>query len=203
MRSADCRGFTLLELLIGVAIASLIMTSVYTVFFTFKRTQANASSQMEKQRMLRSSLDLIRREFSSIRFKKDDKQLRFLVEDRDFYGKPASSFSFSTIAPPQAGSVSDQLLVWYSVTEDGKGVLLLNRKARDLFNVSDSSVEYPLIEQHEGVLVECFDGKDWRKSWDTAITPSLPLIIRVTISIRDSGRLVSHSISIRPRIQEQ
>jgi len=203
MRGIDYRGFTLLELLIGFAIASLIMTSAYTVFFTFKRSQADASRRMEKQRMLRSSLDLIRREFSSIRYRKDEKQLRFLVEDRDFYGNSASSFSFSTIAPPQDGAVSDQLLVKYSVAEDEKGYLILNRKARDLFTAKDSSVEYPLFEQHEGLLVECFDGKDWRKSWDTDITPSLPLIIRVTISIRDSGRLVPHRIAVKPRIQSE
>lgn len=196
------RGFTLLELLVGLAIASLIIAAAYTVFFSFQRSQDIAVSEMEQRRMLRSTLDLMRRELSSLRFRKDDQLLRFLVEDRDFFGKPASTISFATIAPPLEGPVSDQLLVQYRTIEAPQGALNLIRASREHFQESATRTEYPLLEQQEGFLVECFDGSTWRKSWDTALTPSLPQAIRVTVSIRDGARIVRHMLVARPRITE-
>ena len=200
MRAVSRSGFTLIELLVGMALAAVIMAGAYTAYFALQRAQDSATVAMEQQRMLRASLDLIRRELTSLRFSKGQATQRFLVEDRDIFGKPASAVSFATLAPPQEGAVSDQLLVQYRTSEADDGSLLLSRSSRDRFLATDVRSNYPLLERHEGFLVECFDGSAWRKNWDTDLTPALPQQLRVTISIRDGARTISHRVLVKPRI---
>ncbi|CAH2031549.1 type II secretion system protein GspJ [Trichlorobacter ammonificans] len=194
-------GFTLLELLVALAIASLVITAAYGVFFSLNRAQQVAGVDMEQRRALRSALDLLRRELTSLLYRAGDKQLRLLVEDRDFFGKPASNLSFATIAPPADGPVSDQLLLRYLVVEAGEQ-LKLTRAARDYFLEEEMErvAAYPVLEKLEGFLVECYDGSKWLKNWDTSLTPALPKAIRVTVTLRDRERVVSHRITAVPRI---
>lgn len=200
MPAADRTGFTLLELLVGMALAAVIMAGAYSAYFSLQRAQDSTTVAMEQQRMLRASLDLMRRELSSLRFSKGQTTQRFLVEDRDIFGKPASVVSFATLAPPQEAAVSDQLLVQYRTSEADDGSLTLSRSSRDRFLATDTRSSYPLLERHEGFLVECFDGSTWRKNWDTDLTPALPQQIRVTVSVRDGARTVAQRLLVKPRI---
>lgn len=197
-------GFTLLELLVALAIAALVVTAAYGVFFSLNRAQQVASVDMEQRRALRSSLDLLRRELSSILYNSGDKRLRLLVEDRDFFGKPASNLSFATIAPPADGPVSDQVLLRYLVVEAGEQ-LKLTRAARDFFLEEEMErvPAYPVLDKLEGFLVECYDGSKWLKNWDTALTPALPKAIRVTVTLRDRERTVSHQVTALPKVTGQ
>ena len=67
----------------------------------------------------RYHIEVLRRELNSLLYRNNDKRLRFVVEDRDRYGKPASTLSFTAVAPPNAGesSISDQIDVSYSIVE--------------------------------------------------------------------------------------
>lgn len=197
-------GFTLLELLVALAIGSLIIVAAYTVFFSIHRAQEIATTDMEQRHALRATMDLLRRELSSVLFHPRDENLRFLVEDRDFFSRPASNLSFTTIAPPAEGAVSDQLTLLYQVMEkeEKEEQLQLVRIAKDFFLDEEqyTLTGYPIMENLEGFLVECYDGSQWQKSWDTLLTPVLPRAIRVTISIKDRDQVVSYSITATPKV---
>jgi len=142
-------GFTLLELLVALAIASLIIVAAYGTFFSLNRAQQVAGNDMAQRRSQRALLDLLRRELSSILFRANDKQLRFLVEDRDVFGKPASSLSFASIAPPLEGAVSDQTVLRYQTLESGER-LVLTRSAKDYFLDEKERTTYPVLEELDG-----------------------------------------------------
>ncbi|MDY0299964.1 MAG: prepilin-type N-terminal cleavage/methylation domain-containing protein [Trichlorobacter sp.] len=197
-------GFTLLELLVALAIGSLIIAAAYTVFFSINRAQEIAVTDMEQRRALRATMDLLRRELSSVLYRTGDENLRFLVEDRDFFDKPASNLSFTTIAPPADGGVSDQLSLLYQLSEkeNEEENLQLIRIAKDFFLDEEqyTLTGYPIMEHLEGFFVECYDGSQWQKSWDTALTPVLPRSVRVTISLKDRDQVVSYSMTTTPKV---
>lgn len=195
-------GFTLLELLVALAIAALIIVAAYGAFFSLNRAQQVAGTDMAQRRSQRALLDLMRRELSSILYRANDKQLRFLVEDRDIFGKPASGLTFVSIAPPLEGMVSDQSVLRYQVVESGERLVLV-RSARDFFSDDKLRVTYPVLEELDGFLVECFDGSKWLKNWDTALTPVLPKAIRVTFTLHDKGQTVTHKITATPKVTGQ
>ncbi len=203
MAVTDQKGFTLLELLVALSVAALIVLAVTTTLFSLNRANETASQEMEQQRALRTTLDLLRREISAILYQTGDKELRFMVEDRDFFGKPASVLSFCTVAPPLDGDVSDQLRVQYKPEEDGSRIKL-TRASRDFFQSDTSPVRFfPQIDGLEGFLVECNDGSSWLKSWDTALTNRLPKQIRITLLISENNKSAPYQIIASPRINSQ
>lgn len=192
-------GFTLLELLLALTLLVVLTGTLYSSYFTLIKGRESAEAGMEARRELRTTLDLIRRQLSSILFRNNDKRFRFVVEDRDMYGKPSSTLTFTAIASPYEGeAVSDQIDVTYRVLER-EGKMVLASQAKDLRLIGDAP-RYPQMEQLEGFLVECFNGEKWVKSWDTAINLNLPKAVRVTVTVMEDGNPVQYSIVATPRI---
>lgn len=199
MAPSNRQGFTLLELLLALAITTLVLAAAYTTLFSLSRAQEQAAHGMEQRRALRNSLDLLRRELSSVLLKAGDQRFRFMVQDRDFYGKPASTIQYATLAPPSEGISSDLVRVRYQTTEDGSS-LLLQRASQGLFVTTEGNSGYPLLSNLEGFLVECYDGSKWVKTWDTTLTSSLPKMIRVTVTLLEGDRSVAYQVTATPRI---
>lgn len=195
------KGFTLLELLVALAVAAIVLLAATTSLFNLHNAREQADQLMEQQRALRSSLDLVRRELNSALFGTGNEKLRFQILDRDFYGKPASILSFTTLAPPLEAAVSDQIQVVWQVEELGEQLRLV-RSSREFFRNDDlEPVDYPLIEQVEGFLVECYDGNNWIRTWDTELTRGLPRLIRVTISVPQQDGIASFQVLASPRME--
>lgn len=198
-------GFTLLEVLLALALLGVLAAALYGTYFSLIKGHEAATGGMEARRELRSTLDLLRREINSAYYKRpknpeDIKRFHFTVEDRDSFGKPASTLVFTTIAPPQAGdqTVSDQLDLKYEVLEREK-VMILSRRAKDIYHTAEAA-RYPQIETLEGFLVECKSGDKWVRSWDAALNMGLPKAVRITVTVKEGEKNAEYSVLAAPRI---
>lgn len=201
--AADHRGFTLLEVMVALAVGSLVLLAVTTTLFSLNRAHQQVSDRMEQQRSLRNSVDLLRRELSAAIFRPNDKLLRFQVQDRDFYGKPASTMQLATLSAPLDSATSDQQIVLYQAEEQQERIRL-TRASRDYFQADTPKPnQYPLLDGLDGFLVECYDGSKWVKTWDTELNRSLPKQVRITITLPDSPKPVSFQLLASPRIAQQ
>ena len=194
-------GFTLLEVLIAVVLLGILSAALYGSYFGVLRARDRAASGMESRRELGATLDLIRREISSVQFNRSDKRLRFVVEDRDNFGVPSSTLELTTLVPTagQSRKESGIVTVAYRIAEKEKK-RILTRQERDLFSEEEIVLAYPQMEQISAFLVECHDGAKWVKSWDSAINGTLPKSVRVTVQIKDEGKTVEFTIQSTPRV---
>jgi len=199
--STTCRskGFTLLEVLVGLALLSIICGALYGTYFALVRGDESARQGMQLRRETAMTLDLLRRELAAVSWNRDDKLTRFAVEDRDSFGKPASVLTFTTVTTPSLGTgpVSDQLAVKFRVASKDNRLSLM-REAKEPHLLADP-VPYPQLEELEGFLVECYDGRNWVKSWDTTLNQSLPKAVRVTIRLMMDGKPVEFQAISSPR----
>jgi len=194
-------GFTLLEVLVALALLGILAGALYGTYFSLLKGRESANEGMEARRELRTTLDLLRREINSALYNRNNKKLHFSVEDKDIFGKPASVLAFTAIAPPQPGgqAVSDQVDLKYEILEREKK-MILSRQTKDIYHSLDSA-RYPQMESIEGFLVECQNGDKWVKSWDTAINFGLPKSVRITVSVKDGENTVDYRVLAMPRIK--
>lgn len=195
-------GFTLLELLIALALLGILAGGLYGTYFSLIKGRESAVEGMEARRELRTTLDLLRREINSAYYRKDNKKLHFSVEDKDIFGRPASVLAFTAFAPPQPGgqAVSDQVDLKYEILEREKK-MILSRQAKDIYH-SLEPARYPQMESIEGFLVECQSGDKWVKSWDTAINFGPPKLVRITVTVKDGEKTADYSVLAAPRMTQ-
>ncbi len=206
---ASRKGFTLLEVLIAVLLLGILSTALYGSYFAVIRARDRAAEGMEERRELGNTLDLMRREIASAKFVKNaigiDKRLRFVVEDRDFFGKPASNLELTTLAPPggQGRKESGILDVRYRMVEKDKKLLLV-RQEQDLFSEATDIPSYPQMERISSFLVECSDdGSKWVRTWDAAQYSRLPKYVRITVQVEENGKPLEFTMYAAPKVVVQ
>lgn len=199
-RNISSAGFTLLESLLALALFSLMAAALYGTFFSLTRGSEAARGGMESRRELTVTLDMLRREIDAALFVRGNKSLRFVAEDRDIFGKPASTLDFTALSLPPGTDApsSDQLAIRYRVIEKDRRLVLV-REVKGLHALADP-VPYPQMEEIEGFTVECYDGGKWVKSWDTSLNQGLPKAVRVTIRVKEGGKVVDFSAIAFPRV---
>ena len=187
-------GFTLLELIVALALIVILCGALYGTYFSLMNVRDKSLAKMGQRRELSVTLDQLRRELSSAYFNMSNKSLHFVVEDRDYYGKPASTLDFTAIVPSRNGEqpLSDQVQLKYEMVAKEKRVLL-TRQEKDLYYTNDTP-PYPQMENLEGFLVECNDGSKWVKTWDTSLNSGrLPKYVKITVSLKEGDKTVEYS----------
>ncbi|WP_269078667.1 type II secretion system protein GspJ [Geobacter pickeringii] len=194
-------GFTLLEMLVALLLLVIVAGALYSSYFSVVRARERTAEGTEERRALQGTLDRLHREIDAAFYQSGDKRSRFVVEDRDSYGKPASTLELVTVAPPAADErpASDLVAVKYTIKEKD-GTLTLAREAADIYS-SMKAIPYPQMESLQSFLVECDDGSQWVRSWDTALNPKLPKRVRITLAYRDGDKTVEFSLLARPRMR--
>ena len=96
------RGFTLIEILIAVAILSIVLAAIYSTFFLAHRAIDGMDESMVKLQESRRALDILKCELDSS-YVTRDKNTFFRMSDRDIFGKEASHLDFTTFSTLRPG----------------------------------------------------------------------------------------------------
>ena len=203
------KGFTLLEILIALVLLAILTTVLYGSYFAVVRARDRAYDGMEARRELGATFDLLRREISAAKYydpaevkpPKEKQLLRFVVEDRDSFGKPASNLELTTLTPSSggAGLGSGIINVQYRMLEKDKQQIL-TRRERDIFLTPEALPVDPQMEHISSFLVECYDGSKWVKTWNTDLNGSLPARVRITIQFNEGGKPVEFMVYATPKL---
>lgn len=116
------RGFTLLEILVAIFMASILMTGLYGAYTSNVETIQMARTQGELSQTARIILDLICKDLESAFFGTDQE---FRCENRDIGGRPADRLYFATLnssASKEEGYRSDLKRVAYYGEEKPDGI---------------------------------------------------------------------------------
>lgn len=183
------KGFTLLEVLIAIAIFSIISLSSFTIFDSVLKGDATAKQRSERQNELQRAFLIIERDITqiarrSIRLNGEAPLERLIQSANDSFSSQEQAIAFVRHGWTNPGLLlprSDMQAVAYRLTEE-----TLHRLH---FNFVDSVVgEEPkvraLISDVTELKFEYYDGKKWQETWSVN---ALPLAIAIEIDTKDYG----------------
>jgi general secretion pathway protein J len=186
------KGFTLLEVLIAVAILSIVLTALYGTFFLSNRAMEDMDESMTKLQETRKAIDILRRELESAYYKKDDEKTFVKILDKDLYGKQATQLEFAAFTTIRPGLSK---ISYYMEEKDKKRTLF--KKIGSSFGKEESEGT-DIIEDLEEFTIEAKYQDKWVKTWDTGITKKMPNEIKISLSVVIKGRKVTLSDMARP-----
>ena len=199
------RGFTLLEIIVAVAITAAIGATIAAAFTSGFRAKELVESEAEQYRGLRSSLDRMVREIGAA-FVSDRYDVRRYRDQNDrptnFIGS-REKLVFTSLAHQRLYSdakESDQMVVEYSVrSSTKKGARgqqdLIRRENPNLYGedkMERGGVEDILLENVKRVEFSYWDSdqKDWVNDWDTRRIEKksiLPTRVRIVLVRSDES----------------
>ena len=190
------KGFTLLEVLIAVAILSIVLTALYGTFFLSSRAMEDMDESMTKLQESRKAIDILRRELEAAYYKDNDEKTFVKILDKDLYGKQATQLEFTAFTTIRPGLSK---ISYYMEEKDRKRTLF--KKIGSSFGKEESEGT-DIIEDLEEFTIEAKYQDKWVKTWDTGITKKMPDEIKISLSVMIKGRKVTLSDMARPMYEK-
>ena len=218
------RGFTLIEVLVSVALLGLIFGLLYNSFFQISAGSTRLQNELTDQQELRLLLKLIVDDLQAAQYFEN-----FVTSgggksgiEADLRFEGAGEFSrirfhaalparFFREVPPEQDPGTHSVAYWVAPSEENRERLVLMRR-EDFYlddDMDEGGVSAELVEGIETFLVEFLpvearereDEEDWEDEWSSGERPvgkKLPLAIRVTLALKkqEGGRSVKDILEV-------
>lgn len=197
---ANARGMTLIEVLVAMAIISMMVATVWSSFSSTMRSSENARESQERYQIVRNAMNRLDSELSmaylSFNRPPDEPRHFTLFEGRDDGGVDSVTFSaFAHLRIRRDANESDQALIQYFVApdpDDSSRTHLYRRESRRLTGdlpekLADYFPAYVVMEDVVGFNLRYWDStiQDWTEEWSTMRNDAQPdrLPQRVAIDV--------------------
>ncbi|MBI5632924.1 MAG: prepilin-type N-terminal cleavage/methylation domain-containing protein [Nitrospirae bacterium] len=173
-------GFTLIEILVALAIAAVVIVSAYTLLFTVKKGTAGLYEKMREKEQAFGLLSMIRKEVESIYYARDREYTGIKIEEKDFYGKPASRLTFTCFFRDGIKVIS------YAVVEDNDGRLNLIKTIADVIK-GGKPIRITVLKDIEGFSAQVLD-EGYDRVYDSAKLRKVPKDVKISLLLKgDKG----------------
>jgi prepilin-type N-terminal cleavage/methylation domain-containing protein len=190
-------GFTLMEVMLALAVSAIVLAAIGGVFFSALRLRDHTTAMLDAGFPIQQSLAALRRDLRGAMPPGPLNQT--LVGDfRLEGGSGAMSGSMSSRLQffTTSGNLADDQ-TWGDVQEvvyelrdpvnrnsTGTGKDLVRSITRNLLTSTPQETDEQFLASNiESIEISCFDGMDWRDTWDTSLgDTNLPSAVRVRIS---------------------
>jgi len=177
------RGFTLIEVLISIAIMAMILIALYSTFNLANRALFSVDQSLVKLQESRAFVDTLKREIESALYSKDISYCVFKMDDRDFYGRQTSSLTITSSSPLIKGLAN----INYSV-EERKGILVITKSMVSALSQAPEASKMDLLEDIESFTLQAKYQNALVKTWDSALSMNTPEEVKIILTIRMKNR---------------
>jgi len=182
-------GFTIVEVLVALAIGAIILTALYWAYTAVVGTMGNCRQVSDTYQTARVVLSNLRREISGAYqplFAEDV----LLFEGKEEWSRGLANDSLNLVsttcqrgAEKKIGYDSFELSYYLEEGED-EGYLMMRRLP--FYNLEEpftEGEELTLAENVRSLDFKFFDGEEWKEEWNPDEEDYLPLAIRITIGV--------------------
>ncbi|HEY2030753.1 MAG TPA: type II secretion system protein GspJ [Myxococcales bacterium] len=196
------RGFTLMEVMIAVAVLGMIGAITYKAFDGAYDLKSRVEKAEDRDQEVRGALDRIAREVSMTFLSEHYDRKRFRERPTFFHlrdGRSEADLAFTSFAHERLSidaKESDQALFAYKLERDDSGNNSLTRRVKPVLDEDwerggDKAV---LCENVVRFTVEAWEPKtrDWRAEWDSNSIQRtnsilIPPRVRISLTVKDEN----------------
>jgi len=180
MRQDRENGFTLIEILVALAIAAVVIGSAYTLLFTVKKGTAGVYEKMREREQAFNVLSMLRKEIESIYYATGADYTGIKIEEKDFYGKPASRVTFTSFFRDGVK------VIRYDVEEDKDKRLNIVKTIADVIK-GGKPIRITVLRDVEGFSARVLD-EGYDKVYDSAKLKKVPTDLKISLFLKgDNG----------------
>jgi type II secretion system protein J len=192
-------AFTLIEVLLAMAICGIVLVAINAVFATAVHLRDKTSAAVEKGLPIDRTFELLRKDlqgtvgpagFLAGDFKCGAPSMGASMGLTGEAGNGGLDFITSTGVITGNAPWGDLQEVFYELKapvdrDQGTGMDLIRCVNRNLLATTTQTPEVQrLLSRVESVEFDCFDGTQWRNTWDTSLgDTNLPAAVRVSIKM--------------------
>jgi len=197
IRNPKSGGFTLLEVLIAVAIMSGIVTVIYTSFSTASRNVEQAETRRDQTDLARTLVSKLSNDIANAYYNP-------LMSETIFYGKKSTtardeqrydSIRLTTLTNWRRldSKESDMLEVGYRFDEQpdkSTRVMVRNEKrelGRDNSPPLEGGIDYSITDRIKGFRLRYSNGTTWADEWDSRTLHGLPKAVEIALEFTDGS----------------
>ncbi|HVO66918.1 MAG TPA: prepilin-type N-terminal cleavage/methylation domain-containing protein [Syntrophales bacterium] len=177
------KGFTLIEVLISIAIMAVVLIALYGTFSLANRALFSVDQSLVKLQEARSFVDTLKREIESAFYSNDISYCTFKIDDRDFYGRQTSSLTVTSSSPLIKGLAN----INYTV-EERNGILVITKGMVSALSQPKESSRMDIFEDIESFTLQAKYQNAWVKTWDSSLLKSTPDEVKIILTIRMKSR---------------
>lgn len=185
-------GFTLIEVLVALAVGSIALLSLYGVLMSVLGAGERTGSSLERDLEAGMFLDRLSGEVNSAYFSPEDPRSAFSGKTRS--GASALEFTYysSFSSRPQRGGVpsTDLMAIGYFAKHGEGGLALYRETWNPLIGERFVSEALSGIEAFE---LSYSNGTAWANAWEAPLEKKLPFAVRARVVLRDGREFTALS----------
>lgn len=178
------KGFTLLELLVAMALLSVIVVCIYGGLIPLVNAKDRIDEKVKTNFILSRFSDFFTSEVRSIYFKSSNIYTKVSGVNQDKDGKTMSKVTFTTnkFTVPGSQKKGDLSLVsYYSVKNKDNSISLYKSISNPFLGENSYVYKDVVLRDIKGFKVMFYDGLDWLRVWDSSIMGKTPTAIKLIV----------------------
>ncbi|MBA4391617.1 MAG: hypothetical protein C0399_11885 [Syntrophus sp. (in: bacteria)] len=178
-------AFTLLEVVLSIALSSLLLLTIYFTYFGINKSINTASEGQETLETGRILLELIKQDIRGI-VPPPKSQFIGKIEDKEGEN-PSHRVDFITTSV-MGGDALGLSVVGYFIYNipDKKEKIFVRRESKEIKSeLIDGGVNYELSKMVTSFKLAFYNGEDWVEEWDSRALGKMPKQVRIMITIID------------------
>lgn len=182
-------GFTLLEVMAAVALASIIAAALYRTFFSALKARDQVTSSVDRAVEASRFLDVLSMEVHSAFYNPKNPFTFFYGENsaRDGVRSGYLSFTSASYQYGQGDGAGDLVSVKYTVGKIEDGSYAVFKETGIPYTREAGTFKLEAISGVEGFEVDFLNGGQWAKAWDSRLENAPPVAVRARVFLKGGG----------------
>lgn len=193
LHTPHSNGFTLIEVLLSLAILASVVAVVYASFSTAGQSIKAAEAAQEEVDIARTFLARLSNDLGNAFYKPLMKEAYFrgkkVEEEIDGTTTRVDSVSLTTLTSWRTPGTNESGLwdvgYFFRGKQDGTGMVLFRREKRDPGNTEADATEeaaYELTDKVVGLRLRYYDGSKWTDEWDSNLQRRPPSVVEIVLT---------------------